>query len=167
MDYRNIQFQKCTIMCKNNIFITHSFLICHLVWELRSPYSSDILRRKEKTVIQENIPSDTTAAPVLSLLFISSLSSVLKASAKIRSYCFPLTFSKVLLRFESNEDPGQAHQECHHQVNSYPRVQNLVLRAWRPKEEQENLSKALQLDLHEDLTAEELTTVKRWRWGKG
>lgn len=72
----------------------------------------------------------------LLLLFISCLSSALKPSSKIRSCSFPMTFSEVLLRSESNEDPGQAHQQRHHQVNSYPRVQNLVLWAWRPAGEQ-------------------------------
>lgn len=167
MDYRNIQFHKCTIMCKKQYF--HHTFISDLSSGLGASISIVIRYPEEEG---ENCYSgkysliDTTAAPVLLLLFISCLSSVLKASAKIRSSSF--TFSKVLLRSESNEDPGQAHQERHHQVNSYPRVQNLVLGAWRPKEEQENLSKARQLDLHQDLiAAEELTTVKRWRWGKG
>lgn len=86
----------------------------------------------------------TTAAPLHKHWRFS------QASAEIRSYSLPLTFSEVLLRSESNEDPGQAHQQRHHQVNSHPRVENLLLGAWRPTEEQENLSKALQLDLREE-----------------
>lgn len=41
-----------------NIFLRRSFLICPLVWELRSPWSSDILRRKKENVIPLLIPSE-------------------------------------------------------------------------------------------------------------
>lgn len=53
--------------------------------------------------------------------------SILLQSPKVRTYFFPLTFSEVLLRSEADEDPGHADQQRHHQVNSYPWVQNLVL----------------------------------------
>lgn len=49
------------------MFITHSFLICPQVWEGRSPWSSDILRRKKETVILLNIPPQTRWNTVASL----------------------------------------------------------------------------------------------------
>lgn len=48
----------------------------------------------------------------------SSSPAFLLPSSNTRSCSFPLTSSEVLLRSESNEDPGQAHQQRHHQVNS-------------------------------------------------
>lgn len=38
-----------------------------------------------------------------------------------------LTFSVVSLWSAGDEDPGQPHQQSHHQVDGHPRVEDLVL----------------------------------------
>ena len=43
-----------------------------------------------------------------------------------------LTLSVVHLWSGGEEDPGQSHQHCHHQVNRHPGVHDLALPPWGP-----------------------------------
>lgn len=95
------------------IFLRQSFLICTLVWEARSPWPSDNLRNEMITVI----------------LYKLTIKQYLTQTVP------SLTLSVVCLRSGGDEDPGQPHQQSHHQVDGHPRVENLVLRPWWPTEE--------------------------------
>ena len=112
--------RKLYSLCQSRtVFIRQSFLICPLVWEAQSPWPSDNLRKKDEII------------NVLRRMFLNiDNQAVLNTDTALS-----LTFSVVRLRSGGDEDPGQAHQQRHHQVDGHPRVQDLVLRPHRPAAE--------------------------------